>query len=345
LRTDKLDRVGERKAIRIISKILEHGIAPIGIGDDVAVIEMGDDYLLVTTDMITKSTHTPLATAKQIGWHLVAINLSDIGSKGGRPIGVVTALGLPIGTDIHFLKELTKGMRICAKRFDTSIIGGDTKESKEISLTGTAFGLVNRKNFMARKGARPGDIVAVTGDLGVAAAGLESLKRKIKRPKAIKALLEPVPRVREGISLGETGVVTSCMDISDGLSSSLYHLSRASRTGFRIEYGDLPISKEIAKVGLDEEDAVLHFGGEYELLMTIRPRAGDVEIARGAVEKHGCRFSVIGKVIEKGIFLQKEGKASRLKDLGWEHFRPVRKLRRAKTTRTKGQKPKRKRRN
>jgi len=337
MKLETLDSIGERKAIRIISKILEHGVPPIGIGDDVAVLEMGDDYLLVTTDMITKSTHTPKATAKQIGWHLVAINLSDIGSKGGRPIGIVTALGLPKGTDIGFLKELTKGMKKCARRYGTNIIGGDTKESKDLNLTGTAFGMVKKSNFMARSGARSGDLVAVTGELGIAAAGLESLKGKVKIQKAIKALLEPEPRVHEGISLGETGAVTSCMDISDGLSSSLHHLSRASGTGFKIHYDDLPISGEVAKVGLHEEDAVLHFGGEYELLMTVGPASAP--LARKAVEAHGTRFTVIGKVVPKGITLRKGQRTSRLQDLGWEHFSPIR-----RTGKVKGSKRKRKRR-
>jgi thiamine-monophosphate kinase len=336
LRIKRLDSIGERKAISMISDILDHGVPPIGLGDDVAVLEVGDEYLLITTDMITQATHTPKATARQIGWHLVAINLSDIGSKGGRPIGVVTALGLPKDTDVAFLKDLTKGMKRCATRYGTSIIGGDTKESRHINLTGTAFGMVKKDNFMPRGGARPGDLVAVTGELGTAAVGLAHLKDGKKRSKAIKALLEPEPRVREGISLGESGAVTSCMDISDGLSSSLHHLSRASRTGFNIDYDDLPISREVSRSGLSEEDAVLHFGGEYELLMTLDPVS--VPKARKAVEAHGTRFTVIGKAVPKGISIKRGKRTVDLADLGWEHFRPGRrtgKVRRARPSKGK----------
>jgi thiamine-monophosphate kinase len=322
---DRIDGIGERKAIEIISRILENGPPPFGIGDDVAIIDMGEDYLLVTTDMITRRTHTPMATADQIGWHLVAINLSDIGSKGGRPIGIVTALGLPNGTDIGFLKGLVKGMKRCASQYGTRVLGGDTKESKEMSLTGTAFGIVPKDNFMARRGARSGDLVAITGELGLAAAGLECIKSGFKRPKAIKALLEPVPRVVEGIALGRTGAVTSCMDTSDGLSSSLYHLARASGKGFMIDHEKLPISAEVGKLGLMEDDAVLHFGGEYELLMTIDPEA--VHDAKKAIESNGCRFTIIGKVVDKGISIKRKGNIFRLEDLGWEHFRSVRKVR------------------
>jgi thiamine-monophosphate kinase len=230
-------------------------------------------------------------------------------------------------------------MNTCAERFGTSIIGGDTKESREINLTATAFGVVDKEHFMSRSGARQGDIVALTGVLGEAAAGLEALKRKFKRPNAIKALLEPMPRVPEGISLGATRAVTSCIDTSDGLSSSLHHLARSSGVGFNIDFESLPISKEVGKAGLDVEGAALHFGGEYELLMTIAP--DKVDIARRAVEGHGCRFTIIGKVIEKGLFLWKDGKGKRLEDLGWEHFRPVKKVPRKRRGHGKGRKRKR----
>ena len=101
-----LEDIGERKVIDVIKGLLTGGNIAIGIGDDCAAIDLGDEYLLITTDMINESTHIPKASAEQIGWHLVAINLSDIASKGGRPLGVVTALGLPRKTGIEFVKGL-----------------------------------------------------------------------------------------------------------------------------------------------------------------------------------------------------------------------------------------------
>jgi thiamine-monophosphate kinase len=324
-----LEDIGERRVIDVIKGLLTGGKVAVGIGDDCAAIDMGDEYLLITTDMINERTHIPKATAEQIGWHLVAINLSDIASKGGRPIGVVTALGLPRRTGIEFVKGLARGMDRCATTFDTFIIGGDTKESGELNLTGTAFGLVKKDAFMPRSGARPGDMVAVTGRLGGAAAGFQAINSGLKRPAAQKALLEPWPRVREGIALGYTHIITSCIDISDGLSTSLHHLAKASKMGFSISRDLLPVHEEVYKVGFADEkaveEAVLHFGGEYELLMTIDPGLGSLAKASAAVNSQGTELTVIGVVTEKGVVMKRGNKLMDLEDRGWEHFRPRKK--------------------
>lgn len=328
-----LRSIGERKAIEMVSRILSKGTVPVGIGDDCAALEIGDDYLLITTDMMTQRTHASRASAKQMGWYLVAVNLSDIGAKGGQPLGLVTALGLPKGTHVSFLQELSRGMNACAKEFGTTIIGGDTKESKEVSLAATAFGTVPKENFMPRSGAKVGDVVAVTGTLGLAAAGMEALRLKLRRPKALKALLEPWPRVREGISLGETQAVSSSIDISDGLSTSLHHLAKASRVGFKVDFDNLPITDEVQKFGLDENDAGLHFGGDYELLITFQHKNLDLVVK--AVGSHGTELTVIGEVTRKGISIKKDGKVSRLGNHGWEHFKPPKKVKRKKVRKRK----------
>jgi thiamine-monophosphate kinase len=319
----RLASIGERKAIELISSLLSQGNVAVGIGDDCAALDLGEDYLLVTTDMMTVRTHTPQATPAQIGWHLIAINLSDIASKGGRPLGIVTALGLPRETPISFIKQLAKGMDRCARTFGTSVIGGDTKESCEITLTGTAFGLVKKDAFMPRSGARIGDLVAVTGRLGGAAAGYQALRRGLKVPQAVKALLEPWPRVREGMVLAKAHVATSCIDISDGLSTSLYHLAGASKVGFSISYEMLPVHEAIQKVRFPTEraiqNAVMHFGGEYELLMTLDP--GNLLKASKALKRLGTELTVIGVVTRSKILIEKDGKAQPLENKGWEHFR------------------------
>ena len=114
-----LSDLGERKAIKLISKIISKGDIEVGIGDDCAAINMGKEYLLITTDMITKKTHMPKEmTPFQIGWFIVAINLSDIASKGGTPLGLVLSFGLPKKTSDAFLKDLTKGADACAEEGD-----------------------------------------------------------------------------------------------------------------------------------------------------------------------------------------------------------------------------------
>ena len=185
----KLSDIGERNAIKRIETILSKGDVAVGIGDDCAAFTIGDDYLLVTTDMITQKTHIPEGmTPFQIGWFVVAINLSDIAAKGGRPLGLVLALGLPKNTSELFFTELMKGADACAIQNDTHIVGGDTKENPEITICGTAFGLVRKDEFMPRKGAKIGDVVAVTGTLGKAGAGYLANQHHIHDKALSKAL-------------------------------------------------------------------------------------------------------------------------------------------------------------
>jgi thiamine-monophosphate kinase len=192
----KLSDLGERKAIHLISNILSRGDEAVGIGDDCAALDFGEEYLLISTDMISKKTHVPeIMTPWQIGWFVVAINLSDIAAKGGKPLGLVLSLGLPGDTSDSFLEELARGANVCATTYDTSIIGGDTKENPSVTICGTVFGTVKKDEFMSRKGAKPGDIVAITGTLGKAGAGYYAIQSSVENDEILKGLLEPKPRI------------------------------------------------------------------------------------------------------------------------------------------------------
>jgi len=322
----RLEDLGERVAIQRIVTILTKGKNILGIGDDCAAIDIGNKYLLVTTDMMSQRTHIPSQmTPYQMGWFLVAINLSDIAAKGGTPLGLVCSFGLPKKTSEMFLKELTKGADACAVRFGTMVIGGDTKETTEITLCGTAFGTVKKDEFMSRIGARPGDVVAVTGTLGKAGVGYYGLKRNKKEKKLSKALLEPQPRLKEGRLLALLRSVTSSMDLSDGLSASLYQLQKINSVGFEIEKHALPLASGLNKRfyeyhGIDPYFLALHFGGDYELLVTIPPRK--LEKTKRTLQKHGITFTPIGIVTQKRkIFLLENGTKKTLPNKGYEHFK------------------------
>src|SRR3970282_1392653 len=160
----RLQDLGERGAIEVLKRIFDRGLA-LGIGDDCALVDWGDQYLLVTMDLISQRAHLPpTATAYQIGWYLVATNLSDVAAMGGYPLVFVAALALPRTLDVNYLRELARGMDECAKEFGIAILGGDTKEAGEITLAGTAFGRVKKEGVVPRTGARPGDAFVVTGD-------------------------------------------------------------------------------------------------------------------------------------------------------------------------------------
>jgi thiamine-monophosphate kinase len=321
-----LSELGERAAISRIAEILTKGTNSNGIGDDCAAIDLGKEYLLVTTDLMYQQTHIPAQmTPFQMGWFLVAINLSDIAAKGGSPLGLVLSFGLPKETSEKFLCELASGADSCAVQFGTTIVGGDTKETGEVTLCGTAFGLVKKEEFMSRNGACPGDVVAVTGTLGKAGAGYYALKRHNPDKKLTSALLQPVPKLKEGRVLASQQVVTSAMDLSDGLSASLYQLQELNNVGFEIKKSTIPLATELFELleknhRIDPYSIALHFGGDYELLVTI-PEDG-FEKTQKQLRKQGYELTAIGSVTrKKDIVLVDAGEKKVLENKGYEHFK------------------------
>lgn len=323
----RLADIGERAAIRRIESMLSKGSNTLGIGDDCAAIDLGNRYLLVTTDLMSQHTHIPpQMTAYQMGWFLVAINLSDLAAKGGTPLGVVCSYGLPKETSETVLRQLTKGADACAVRFGTFIVGGDTKETTEITLCGTAFGTVRKDEFMPRRGSTPGDVVAVTGTLGKAGAGYYALERNKKEKKLSKALLEPQPRIPEGRLLARQQSVSSCMDLSDGLSASLYQLQEINSVGFEIHKDALPLADGLPSLAVHNKmmnpfSLALHFGGDYELLVTIPKKK--FQQTKKVLQKNGVQLTAIGMVTKKKqIVLLEDGKKTPLVNKGYEHFKP-----------------------
>lgn len=318
-----LGTLGERETIRLIERIIQSD-ATIGPGDDCAAIDLGDKYLLITTDMMATKSHIPKGMGPyDIGWSIIAVNLSDIAAMGGRPLGLVTAIGITRGHPIDFIEQMADGMNDCARRFGTSIVGGDTKEHDDLVLCGTAFGEVAKDGILLRRGASAGDLIAVSGVLGKAGAGFHSLKRNLGLKEAEDALKRPWPRVREGMALSKSGIVTSCMDISDGLSASVFELSRNSGMTYEIDYEKIPKAKEVDMAFHDlerQKDLVLNFGDDFELIFTVK-RGAEEQLDKLAKEC-GCPLTVIGKVTsgEENILID-GGKREKLENLGYEHFR------------------------
>jgi len=322
-----LKDVGEREAVRQVLRILDRGL-PVGLGHDVGVVDWGEDYLVATTDAVNVRTHVPRgATPAQIGWYLVAVNLSDIAASGAVPLGFVAALALPRDTDLEVLRGIARGMDDCTRQFGIAVVGGDTKESDAMTLAGTAFGRVPKKRILLRVGARPGDVVVVTGDLGRGGWAARSLSDPRQRAEALEALLRPYPRVEEGIFFSESGAVTSCMDISDGLGATVHQVAEASKVSFVIDLDAVPLYRGLG--GADRktvEDLGLYYGGDFELLATVAPDRLDALLekyrqSKGTEERH--KLTVIGKVEGKGgnRLYSKKGGTVPLENRGWEHFR------------------------
>jgi thiamine-monophosphate kinase len=219
-------------------------------------------------------------------------------------------------------------MKDCATKFNTAIIGGDLKAHEHITLTGTAIGKVAKHEFMPRTGAKPGDIVAVTGTLGHAGAGYYSLKHKTgveERDKnLLRGLFEPIPRLAEGRALAKSGGVSSCMDISDGLADSLYQLAEINNIGFVIKFETIPMDPKIVKLStklsIPKEELSVYFGGDYELLMTIKPEHWDDAVEH--ISKTGTMLTKIGRVTkDTDLILVKDNLKITLENRGYEHFK------------------------
>ncbi len=305
-----VSKVGERPLIGLLTKIFRGGsnaYVIVGPGhDDCAVLEMpGDEYLVVTTDMLHRKTDFPMQmTGWQIGWMSAAVNFSDIASMGASPVGFLSAIGLPRDTDVSLVEDIARGMADCAKMCGTSVIGGDIDTHDELTITGTALGMVRKEELLTRKGARVGDKVCVTGFAGSAGAALHAIENNIPVPdRLLKALLEPFPRVYEARELAGSGFVTSMMDTSDGLALSLHDLADLNQVGFRIYESLLPVHADVREhVSSDPQeimDLALYTGGDFELLFTASP-----EILNQLFTTFN--LSIIGEVVEQSAGMRIE---------------------------------------
>ena len=288
--------------------------------EDCATLDIGEQWLLVSSDMVNECTHFPTGTTPYImGWFIVAINLSDIAAAGGFPAGVMLSLGLPPQLEVEFIHQLADGAQACTSIHGTDVVGGDTKEAPTITLCGTALGRVPKKHYLSRRGATPGDIICVTGVLGAAGAALQRLGDTDDKEPLIRDLLKINPRLAAGQAAAATAGVTAAMDLSDGLSSSLYQLMRLNQVGFRVDTDAVPMA-ETTQVCKKPLELALHAGGDYELLLMVKPYM--VDQVRKAVETTGISLTPIGEVIdEHHILAACNGIEKPMPNKGHEHFR------------------------
>jgi len=255
----------------------------LGIGDDAAAWRPSRSHLsVVTTDALVDGVHFLSGSMEPgaIGHRAMAANLSDIAAMGARPVLATIALGLAPETSETWVLACYRGMHALASRHGARIVGGDIVRSPAISLAITVVGEVAATRLKRRSGGRPHDIVAVTGPLGASRAGLEVQRHDpgvdgAVRAAASSAFLLPEPRMREGRFLAASTYVHAMMDSSDGLSTDLGRLARASGCGATIV--DVPIhaaARAVARAAGDDARAYALDGGEdFELIVSVAPRA------------------------------------------------------------------------
>ena len=305
-----------------------------GIGDDVAVIEVGETAtkaLLVTTDILIEDIHFDLSWTdpSQLGRKALAVNLSDIASMGGIPKYFLISLGLPKNLSLSFISSFYRGLKKEAKRFRVELIGGDTSLSKTIVINICLLGEGEKKDLLFRRGARVGDDLFISGTPGDAALGLKLLQKKGKIKGAeglIKKHLSPCPRVELGQAIAKRHWATAMIDVSDGLLIDTSHLLQESRVGVRVWEDRIPLSRLYQKwirfFSKDPFQLALSGGEDYELLFTAPPemRKRISSLARSL----RIPITRIGEIlpIREGLrIMKKDGKDYSPSRLGFEHFR------------------------
>ncbi|HEX9262547.1 MAG TPA: thiamine-phosphate kinase, partial [Candidatus Bathyarchaeia archaeon] len=322
--------LGEREIIELMRKrfdVLPGSFLP--FGDDVSTVSLEKGRVAVLkTDMLIGKTDVPRGmSCWQAARKTVAMNVSDFAAKGVEPKAALVSIGLPRGSLQRDVEEIGRGLNAGAREYGAYIIGGDTGEASDLVIALSLFGTAERKLMMLRSGAKPGDIVAVTGSFGKSAAGLrlilnDCVASKELREFLVSSVFMPQARLKEGLALASSMAVTSSVDSSDGLAWSLHELSRMSEVGFQVT--SIPIADEVKCFAdfnrLDSLELSLYGGEEYELVVTVKPKLwAKAEVAVGRV---GGRLLPIGKITrEKQVVLELEGKKSLIEPRGWEHFK------------------------
>ena len=324
------EQLGEREIIETLWKQMEKmARMPVPFGDDVSAFSVDSERLAVLkTDMLVGKTDVPPNMSLwQAARKAVVMNVSDFAAKGVKPSVMLISLGLPRGFTKAKIEEIGKGLNAGAREYGAYIIGGDTGEASDLVISVSLFGLAPKKSLMLRSGAKEGDFVAVTGAFGRTAAGLKLLLGTLSaetddRDTLVESVLMPHARLKEGLALGRTQVVTAAIDSSDGLAWSLHEIARSSKVGFLID--KLPAAEEAVKVAaanrLDPSELVLYGGEEYELVVTVKPKLWNK--AADAVKQVGGKLLLIGKVTRgRQVFLKVDGEKHVVEPRGWEHFK------------------------
>jgi len=311
---DRLAKMAARKDERLL----------IGIGDDAAAWKGDSSIQLATVDSFIQGVHFPSGTAswQELGWKALAVNLSDIAAMGGAPRYALVSLALPPDTEVDNVTTLYTGLLELAKKYKVTIVGGDISNAPMVIVNVTVLGSNPKKQILTRSSAQAGELIAVTGYLGAAAAGLEMLTKKLKfEPKAAahfrQAFFRPTPRISEGQLLLEQGVKTA-IDISDGLVADLGQICKASKVGARIDANRVPV-EPLVKAGFGDRalELALTGGEDYELLFTAK-----AEVIARIKKAASCPVKAIGEITAgQGVtVVDLRGKPLELGRAGWEHF-------------------------
>ena len=343
----KLSVIGEVGLVERIRRFLPRpSDALLGIGDDCAALRPREGRdLLLTTDLLVEGVDFTMQTITpfRLGRKTMGVNISDIAAMGGLPRAALVVLTLPPETEIEFVDQLYRGLQDEAKRFGVELIGGDLSASPTLVIGVTLVGEVEPGRAVTRSGAKPGERIWVTGQLGASSAGLLALGAgfrlrdddQVEAPsdvsteltEAVRRALDrhlcPVPRVREGRALAEAGFASAMIDLSDGLASDLGHLCRESGVSARIREDQVPVDPTASAVarylGKDPMALALQGGEDFELLFTSSSEPTEIH----DMFSDGPGVTEVGQVEKPGqgcVLVQQGGGVIPLAG-GYDHFR------------------------
>lgn len=311
------------------------------IDDDCCVFTIPQNMVnLLTTDMLVEDVHflRDAIPPFTLGRKSMAVNISDIAAMGGVPGEAVISLAIPQTVEIDYLDKFYEGMRSICGEFKVNVLGGDTTSSPQrlvinIALTGWAA----QDEVLYRSGARPGDVIFLTGYVGSSAAGLDFVlsRREFTGPEfspefswmsgLLAAHFDPCPQVKEGRIIAGSKAAHSLIDVSDGVASDLGHICRQSGVGAILEENAIPVTETFrrycSEFQVDSENLSLHVGEDYVLLGT-HPEESSAKL-KTSLESEGCKYFPIGKVVEgSGIKLKlPDGSVRPVEARGYDHFR------------------------
>ena len=301
----KVSDIGEKELVRYIIANSKD-ITP----DDTAVTPLNDSNLISTCDMLIQSRHFPKNMSYfDMGFKSVTVNVSDLAAMGAEPLGFLLSIAIPKDLKLDYFKQIIKGVLEACKYYQIPLIGGDTNEASEIIINGTALGMTDRP--LMKDTYRKDDLIAVTGDIGLAALGfnLETLDNIY-----VKQALQPKARIKEGLALRD--FASSATDITDGLASELYEIKKDD-FGFMIYEEMLDVSQDYKKLAddldLDYLDLIFHVGEDFELLFTI---------SKENLEKLPIDCKVIGEVTDSDVveLTLENGFVEKITNKGYEHY-------------------------
>ncbi|MGO9863795.1 MAG: thiamine-phosphate kinase [Terriglobales bacterium] len=312
--------LGERKLIQRIRRSARSGRAVVkGIGDDCAVMRVPPgEELLVTTDFTIENVHfrRDWHPPELVGRRCLTRGLSDIAAMGGEPRAAFLSLAVASDVPQKWVRSFLKGLLDLAEEFQIPLAGGDTAQSPGgIQADIVIVGSVPRGTAVLRTGAKPGERIYVTGELGGAAAALARLAGSKAAAAADSRQFHPLARVAVGQWLRRRGVASAMIDVSDGLSTDLEHICQESQVGAEIDVEAIPRAQAGAGGEPVALDVALHGGDDYELLFT--------SASAVAAKVAGVRVTRIGRITRsKGMrLIGADGKVRTLKAKGWEHFK------------------------